>query len=371
MISERQLKKKLKAVIIGQDAAIDALARAVTIASIGICDPVRPLGTFLFLGPTGVGKSQIGRELATILHGSEQHPGLVIVNCTEFKSPHDVARLTGAPPGYLGADQPPFITPEKLSDPFSIVIFEEIEKADRALYDLLLQILDRGELTTGMGRLINFRNCFIILTSNLGTQEINKLARGAEVGFNTAMVKFLDLAPAKAAEKIKGVTTKVLENFFSPEFLNRLDELITFNTLSTPDLTAILDKLLGETRSRIAVKGAMVSVSANAKRFLLRKGTNQLYGARPLRRAIRLYLEYPVASFVSENLLESNNRLEVDVKDWEKDEALTVTAVSQEEILAAAEKAAGLGLLPKPVSASAPPRLMKKKTSNGNGTGAE
>src|SRR5512139_2377789 len=148
MLKEQELREQLKREIIGQDKAVDAMVRAVMVANLGICDPQRPLGTFLFLGPTGTGKSQIGRSLAQILHGNDS--GLVVINCTEFRNPHDVSKLTGAPPGYIGHDHPPFLTPEKLEKKPTIVIFEELEKADRALNDLLLQILERGELKTGL-----------------------------------------------------------------------------------------------------------------------------------------------------------------------------------------------------------------------------
>lgn len=340
MLSEKDLKEKLKNAIVGQDAAIDALSRAVVIASLGVCDPSRPLGTFLFLGPTGVGKSQIGRSLATILHGDGgggqglENQGLLVINCTEFKSSHEVSKITGAPPGYVGHEQPAFITPEKLQLAKTIVIFEEIEKADKALYDLLLQVLDRGELTTSRGESLNFRKCFIILTSNIGGREIDRLVRNLGVGFEPPARKFEELGKEEADDKIRAVSTKAMEDFFSPEFINRMDEIITFNHLSELHLTEILNKFLADARSRIACAGILVSVSANAKRFLIRKGTNFRYGARPLRRAVRRYLEYPVAAFILEKTIGPGHRIEVDVRDWEKNEELSVRLIKQKESVA-------------------------------------
>ena len=191
MLKESELREQLKREIIGQDKAIDAMVRAVMVANLGICDPQRPLGTFLFLGPTGTGKSQIGRSLAQIIHGNDS--GLIVINCTEFKNPHDVSKLTGAPPGYIGHDHPPFLTPEKLEKKATIVIFEELEKADRALNDLLLQVLERGEMKTGLGTDLCFKNCFIILTSNVCAKEVDQISRNALIGFNPPAEKFEDL----------------------------------------------------------------------------------------------------------------------------------------------------------------------------------
>ncbi len=315
MLREQELKDKLKREIVGQDRAIDAMVRAVMVANLGICDPQRPLGTFLFLGPTGTGKSQIGRSLANILHGSDA--GLVVINCTEFKNPHDVSKLTGAPPGYVGHDHPPFLTPEKLEKKPTIVIFEELEKADRALYDLLLQILERGELKTGLGMDISFRNCFIVLTSNVCAKEVDQITQNNSIGFNPPEPKFEELDQHAADDKIHSVCIGAVEDFFSPEFINRIDEIITFNRLKDDHLVAILDKFLLETRSRLAQAGVSIIISEAAKRFLIRKGTNLRYGARPLRRAVREYLEYPLATMIAEHGAPENQivNIEIEVKE--------------------------------------------------------
>ena len=310
MLNAKELRDKLKREIIGQDRAVDAVIRAVMIADLGICDPRRPLGTFLFLGPTGTGKSQIGRSLAKILHGNESE--VVAINCTEFKNPHDVAKLVGAPPGYVGHEQPPFLTPEKIEKKFTITIFEELEKADRALFDLLLQVLERGELKTGRGIDLSFRNCFIIMTSNVSAREVDNITRNAVMGFGPPAQKFEMLDKDSADEKIQTICMKALEDFFSPEFINRIDEIITFNRLKEEDLLSILDKFLLDTRARLAMAGVGTAISDASKRFLIHKGTNLRYGARPLRRAVREYLEYPLASLIAEVGLDRNQMVQID-----------------------------------------------------------
>jgi len=298
VIKAQDLNEQLKKEIIGQDRAVEAVVRAVVVADLGICDPQRPLGNFLFLGPTGTGKSQIGRSLAKILHGDDRD--VVAVNCTEFKNPHDVAKLVGAPPGYVGHEQPPFLTQEKLERKFTIVIFEELEKADRALYDLLLQILERGELKTGRGVDLNFRNCFIMMTSNVCAKEVDDITKNAVIGFGPPSQKFEELDQDSADAKIQTVCIGAVEDFFSPEFINRVDEMITFNRLKDEHLLAILEKFLLDTRARLAMAGVGTVMSDAAKRFLIDRGTNLRYGARPLRRAVREYLEFPLAAMIAE-----------------------------------------------------------------------
>ena len=298
MLKAQELRDQLRKEIIGQDRAVEAVVRAVVVADLGICDPQRPLGNFLFLGPTGTGKSQIGRSLAKILHGDDRD--VVAVNCTEFKNPHDVAKLVGAPPGYVGHEQPPFLTQEKLERKFTIVIFEELEKADRALYDLLLQILERGELKTGRGVDLNFRNCFIMMTSNVCAKEVDDITKNAVIGFGPPSQKFEELDQDSADAKIQTVCIGAVEDFFSPEFINRVDEMITFNRLKDEHLLAILEKFLLDTRARLAMAGVGTVMSDAAKRFLIDRGTNLRYGARPLRRAVREYLEFPLAAMIAE-----------------------------------------------------------------------
>jgi len=310
MLKEQEVSDQLKREIIGQDRAVDAMVRAVMVANLGICDPQRPLGTFLFLGPTGTGKSQIGRSLARILHGNDS--GLIVINCTEFKNPHDVSKLTGAPPGYIGHDHPPFLTPERLEKKLTMVIFEELEKADRALNDLLLQVLERGELKTGLGVDLSFRNCFIILTSNVCAKEVDQLTTNSHIGFNPTSLSLDAMDPEMANDRLHSVCLGAVEEFFSPEFINRIDEIVTFNPLRDDHLMLILEKFLAETRLRMASAGIAAVVSDAAKRFLIQKGTNLRYGARPLRRAVREFLEYPLATFIAEEGMPRNQVIHVE-----------------------------------------------------------
>ncbi len=310
MLKPQELKQLLKKEIIGQDRAIDSVVRAVVVADLGICDPQRPLATFLFLGPTGTGKSQIGRSLAKILHGCEND--VVAINCTEFKNPHDVAKLVGAPPGYVGHEHPPFLTQEKLEKKFTIVIFEELEKADRALFDLLLQVLERGEMKTGRGVDLNFRNCFIMMTSNVCAKEVDNIARNAFIGFGPPVQKIPLMDEDTADSKIQSLCIGAVENFFSPEFINRIDEIVTFNRLKDDHLLAILDKFLQDTRARLAMAGIGTIISDSTKRFLIDRGTNLRYGARPLKRAVREFLEFPLASLVAESGAGGNQVIYVD-----------------------------------------------------------
>jgi ATP-dependent Clp protease ATP-binding subunit ClpA len=313
MLRDHDLREQLRKEIIGQDRAIEAMIRAVMVANLGICDPQRPLGTFLFLGPTGTGKSQIGRSLAHILHG--QDSGLIVINCTEFKNPHDVSKLTGAPPGYIGHDHPPFLTPEKLEKKGTIVIFEELEKADRALTDLLLQILERGELKTGLGLDLSFRNCFIVLTSNVCAKEVDQIAKNIRIGFSPQFERLDETERDTADDRIHSVCIGAVEGFFSPEFINRIDEIVTFNRLKDEHLFAILDKFLFDSKQRLASAGITVMISDSAKRFLIEKGTNTRYGARPLRRAVREYLEYPLATLIAERGASPNPTVQIEAKE--------------------------------------------------------
>jgi ATP-dependent Clp protease ATP-binding subunit ClpA len=312
MLRDHELRERLRNEIIGQDRAVEAMVRAVMVANLGICDPQRPLGTFLFLGPTGTGKSQIGRSLAHILHGQDN--GLVVINCTEFKNPHDVSKLTGAPPGYIGHDHPPFLIPERLEKKGTIVIFEELEKADRALTDLLLQILERGEMKTGLGVDLSFRNCFIILTSNVCAKEVDQITKNDRIGFSPRFEKLAEMDRDAADARIHSVCIGAVEGFFSPEFINRIDEIVTFNRLKDEHLFAILDKFLFDSKHRLASAGITVVISDAAKRFLIEKGTNMRYGARPLRRAVREYLEYPLATLIAERGAAPNQMVQIEAQ---------------------------------------------------------
>jgi ATP-dependent Clp protease ATP-binding subunit ClpA len=316
MLKARELREKLKREIIGQDEAVDNVVRTVVVADMGICDPRRPLGTFLFMGPTGTGKSQIARSLAKIIHGDESD--VVAINCTEFKNPHDVAKLVGAPPGYVGHEEVPFLTQDKIEKRLTIVLFEELEKADRALFDLLLQILERGELTTGRGVDLSFKNCFVMMTSNVCAKEIDHITQNHVLGFGPPPKRFQEMNASAADARIRSACMDAVEKFFNPEFINRIDEIVTFRPLKFEHLMAILEKFLAETLERVAPTGYLLSIADSAKRFLIEKGTNLRYGARPLRRAVREYLEFPLANTIAEReSVERNQAVHVEAGEGE------------------------------------------------------
>lgn len=308
VIKASELMDQLRKEVIGQERAVDALVQAVVVADLGISDPHHPLGTFLFLGPTGTGKSQLGRSLAKVLHGSEEEA--LAINCTEFQNSHDVAKLVGAPPGYVGHDRPPFLTPERLARPFTVVIFEELEKAHPALFDLLLQVLELGELTTGAGVRLDFTNCFLIMTSNVCAREVDDINKGV-VGFHPTGQKLSFLDPDSGDREIHSMCLDAVQHFFSPEFVNRLDEIVTFNRLKDEDLMAILNKFLLDTQARLAAVGIGTVIDDSARQFLISRGSSLRYGARPLRRAIRKFLEFPLARLVAEEVLGSHQIIHI------------------------------------------------------------
>lgn len=310
MLKPEELRQQLRKEIIGQDRAVDAVVRSVLVAELGICDPQRPLGSFLFLGPTGTGKSQLARSLAKVLHGSETD--VVAVNCTEFKNPHDVAKLVGAPPGYVGHEHPPFLTQERIDRRLTVLLFEELEKADPAFFDLLLQILERAELKTGRGADLNFRNCLIFMTSNVCAKEVDDISKNTAIGFGPPPARLEAADQDSADSAIRAVCIHAVESFFSPEFINRVDEIVTFNRLKEEHLKAILEKMLLDTRARLAIAGVGAVISEDTKRFLIEKGTNLRYGARPLRRALREYLEFPIAALVAERGLRAHEVIHVE-----------------------------------------------------------
>jgi ATP-dependent Clp protease ATP-binding subunit ClpC len=268
--------------IIGQDHAIEAIMPALTLANEKLNDPKRPLGSFLFLGPTGVGKSELPRSLARLLHGDES--SAVVINCTEYKGYHDVAKLVGAPPGYVGHDMTPFLTQEKLEGDMTIVIFEEIEKADEALYDLLLEIVNKAVLVTGRGYELSFKNCLIFLTSNIGSRQYFE-ENNRNIGF-----KEISIHSSRT-----DLYLRACKNYFNPEFMGRFDEIVIFNDLMMEHFAKILDQFLSDTRVRFSMRGVDLKINKSVNKFLLMKTDCSSYGARPLKQTIKKYLEYPLA----------------------------------------------------------------------------
>ena len=280
--NERLLKMgdALKGQVIGQDDAVQKVVRAIRRSRVGLKDPNRPIGSFIFLGPTGVGKTLLAKRLAEYMFGSVD--ALVRIDMSEFMEKFSVSRLVGAPPGYVGYEQGGQLTEKIRRKPYSIVLFDEIEKANSEVYNILLQLLDEGFITDGLGRKIDFKNTVIIMTSNAGTRQLKDFGRG--VGFA------ID-DKTENQEYAHAVTRKALERTFAPEFLNRIDEIINFNSLTRNDINKIINLELDKFKNRCKGLGFELEVSDAAVDFLAEKGYDKQYGARPLQRSIQTHLE--------------------------------------------------------------------------------
>jgi ATP-dependent Clp protease ATP-binding subunit ClpB len=271
------MEERLSLRVIGQDQAIKAVADAVRRNRAGLGDPNRPIGSFLFLGPTGVGKTELTKALAEFLFDDEN--AMVRIDMSEFMEQHSVARLIGAPPGYIGYEEGGRLTEAVRRHPYSVILFDEVEKAHRDVFNVLLQVLDDGRLTDGQGRTVNFKNTVIVMTSNLGSHEIQKLAT------------------KEAPEwEIEAAVKNLLRDHFRPEFLNRIDETIIFHSLSKQQLTKIVDVQLENLRKRLAGRNLKLTLSEPARRLLAEEGYGPTYGARPLKRVIQQRLENPLAN---------------------------------------------------------------------------
>ncbi|HIE33245.1 MAG TPA: AAA family ATPase, partial [Thermodesulfobacteriaceae bacterium] len=275
--SEREkllkMEERLKQRVVGQDHAISAIANAVRRARAGLKDPNRPIGSFMFLGPTGVGKTELAKALAEFMFDTEE--AMIRIDMTEYMEKHSVARLIGAPPGYVGYEEGGQLTEAVRRRPYSVILFDEIEKAHPDVFNILLQILDDGRLTDGKGRTVDFRNTIIIMTSNIGSQWIQEIS-----------------------EDRKEIERRVMEALraqFRPEFLNRIDEIVIFNRLGREELMRIVDIQLRYLRERLAEKHLTLELTDKAREWLANVGYDPVYGARPLRRAIQRYIEDPLA----------------------------------------------------------------------------
>jgi ATP-dependent Clp protease ATP-binding subunit ClpC len=279
-----QMEDRVRERIIGQDEAIAALSDAIRRARSGLKDPSRPIGSFIFLGSSGVGKTELAKALAWFLFDDEE--ALVRVDMSEYREQHTVSRLFGAPPGYIGYEEGGQLTEAVRRRPYQVVLFDEIEKAHPEVWNTLLQILDDGRMTDGQGHVVDFRNTVIIMTSNLGTEFARK---GGALGF----VRPGENAPAQLADQKK--IEDELKRAFRPEFLNRVDEIIIFNTLSIEDVERIVDLQLNEIRGRLRDQGLFIELSDAARKWLAKQGYDPQFGARPLRRALQRYVESPLS----------------------------------------------------------------------------
>ena len=277
--------KELSNRVIGQEEAITKLAKAIQRTRVGLKDPKKPIGTFIFLGPTGVGKTELAKVLATYLFDKED--SLIRIDMSEYMEKFSVSRLVGAPPGYVGYEEGGQLTEKVRRKPYSVVLLDEMEKAHPDVFNIMLQVLDDGILTDGLGRRVDFRNTIIIMTSNIGVRDLKDF--GAGIGFTTQARQDND------DETMKSTIQNALKKAFSPEFLNRLDDVIVFNSLKREDIHKIIDISLNKLFERVIALGYNVKLTDKAKDFIAEKGYDPQYGARPLNRAIQKYLEDPVA----------------------------------------------------------------------------
>ncbi|MDR0745827.1 MAG: ATP-dependent Clp protease ATP-binding subunit [Mediterranea sp.] len=302
------MKDKLQSKVIAQDAAIERLTKAILRSRIGIKDPNKPIGTFMFLGPTGVGKTHLAKELAKFMFGSPD--ALIRIDMSEYMEKFTVSRLVGAPPGYVGYEEGGQLTEKVRRRPYSIVLLDEIEKAHSDVFNILLQVMDEGRLTDSLGRIVNFKNTVIIMTSNIGTRQLKDFGKG--VGF-AAQNRSND------KEYVRGVIQKALNKAFAPEFINRIDEIITFDQLSLDAIKVIIDIELAELLDRMDTMGYKIAIDGKAREFIANKGYDVQFGARPLKRAIQTYLEDGLAELIVGSQINSDDLILVTLNE-EKNE---------------------------------------------------
>ena len=304
----RKLEDILHKRVIGQEEAVVAVAKAIRRGRVGLKDPKRPIGSFLFLGPTGVGKTELSKALAEALFGNED--AMIRVDMSEFMESHSVSKLIGSPPGYVGYDEAGGLTEKVRRKPYSVILFDEIEKAHPDVMNILLQILEDGRLTDAQGRTVDFKNSVIIMTSNVGARIIaeNKL-----LGFGTPEKE----KEEKTYEDTKKNVMAELKKTFRPEFINRIDEIIVFHKLTKTEIGKIIDLMLGETKKRLEAKNIKITLDESVKELIAKKGTDESYGARPLRRAIQSYLEDNLAEAILDGKLANGTKAKVSAENDE------------------------------------------------------
>lgn len=317
----------MKQQIIGQDVAVDKIVKAIQRNRAGLKDPKKPIGSFIFLGPTGVGKTQLAKELAKSLFDSEEN--LVRVDMSEYMEKFAVSRLVGAPPGYVGYEEGGQLTEKVRRKPYSVVLLDEIEKAHPDVFNLLLQALDDGHMTDSLGRKVDFKNTIIIMTSNIGTSKLKDFGTGVGFGTSAREVGKGDLE--------KSVIETALKRAFAPEFLNRIDDVILFNSLNKENIVKIIDIELRKLYGRINELGYGIEMTEEAKLYIADKGFDEKYGARPLTRAIQKYIEDPLAEQIINSEIEEGDSITIRLKGKEEDQNIEVSvnkaesAVEEEE----------------------------------------
>jgi ATP-dependent Clp protease ATP-binding subunit ClpC len=301
-----KMKDVLKSKVIGQDDAVDKIVRSIQRNRIGLKDPNKPIGSFLFLGPTGVGKTHLAKMLAKEMFDTVD--ALIRVDMSEYMEKFSVSRLIGAPPGYVGYEEGGQLTERVRRKPYSIVLLDEIEKAHSDVFNLLLQVMDEGLLTDSLGRKVDFKNTIIIMTSNVGTRQLKDFGGG--IGFNNS--KEMD------SEYAHGVIQKALNKTFSPEFLNRIDDVIMFSQLQLESIFKIIDLELADVTQRVINMGYSLELTDEAKKFIAESGYDIQYGARPLKRSIQRHIEDNLAELLLKGELKEGDKIKIDFNSEEK-----------------------------------------------------
>jgi len=298
-----RMPEELKGKVIGQDEAIKKVVKAIQRNRAGLKDPNKPIGSFIFLGPTGVGKTELAKVLARYLFDTED--ALIRIDMSEYMEKFAVSRLIGAPPGYVGYEEGGQLTEKVRRKPYSVILLDEIEKAHPDVFNLLLQVLDDGQLTDSLGRKVDFKNSIIIMTSNIGSRQLKDF--GAGVGFSST-------AKANSSEEnARGVIENSLKKAFAPEFLNRIDDVVIFNSLGKDEIYRIIDIELEHLYKRIQDLGYKLKLSDSAKDFISDKGFDSNYGARPLKRAIQKYIEDALAEEIIKGELSEGDQIELEL----------------------------------------------------------
>ena len=313
------MKDDLKGAVIGQDEAVDKVVKAIQRNRAGLKDPNKPIGSFIFLGPTGVGKTQLAKVLSKYLF--DNNDNLIRIDMSEYMEKFAVSRLVGAPPGYVGYEEGGQLTEKVRRKPYSVILLDEIEKAHPDVYNILLQVLDDGQVTDSLGRKVDFKNTIIIMTSNIGSRELKDF--GAGVGFATTAKN------NSQSTEAKGVIQRALKKAFAPEFLNRIDDVILFNSLDQEDIFKIIDIELKSLFFRINELGYKIELTKAAKEFIATKGYDSQFGARPLKRALQKFLEDPIAEEIIQRSIEEGDTIKVGID--KKNDNVKISVVKQEK----------------------------------------
>jgi ATP-dependent Clp protease ATP-binding subunit ClpC len=313
------MAEELRGKVIGQDEAVEKVVKAIQRNRAGLKDPNKPIGSFFFLGPTGVGKTQLAKVLAKYLFDSED--SLIRIDMSEYMEKFSISRLVGAPPGYVGYEEGGQLTEKVRRKPYSIILLDEIEKAHPDVFNLLLQVLDDGHMTDGLGRKIDFKNTILIMTSNIGARQLADFGTG--VGFGTAAQS------AQKEDNSKSVIQNALRKAFSPEFLNRIDDMIMFKSLTREGIHSIIDLELAKLYGRINNLGYQIELTEKAKDFICDKGYDEKYGARPLKRAIQKYIEDPLAEEIVKSTMKEGDKIALDLEEGKEVLTVVITGASK------------------------------------------